>query len=167
MPQYLFLPVLPPASLLSLRSRNHLLSRCSPLETQTHAFRAVLVFHDKTGVQNFHDLHRFVGQLPVRWLVPELQRPAAGRGVRAAVRGRQRSSVRSQHLQHLHSHGPQSESSDGATLLHKTEKLAKYCSCRFPPVLFKGRNPKADWVNPFGYGLNAAEVYSSVTKERW
>lgn len=64
---------------------------------------------------NFHNLHRFVGQRPFRWLVPELQRPAAGGGVRAAVRGRQRSSVRSQHLQHLHSHGPQREST---TLLH-------------------------------------------------
>lgn len=57
--------------------------------------------------------HRFVGQLPFCWLVPELQHPAAGRGVWAAVRGRQRCSVRAQHHQHLHSRGPQSKSADG------------------------------------------------------
>lgn len=58
-------------------------------------------------------IHRFVGQLPFCWLVPELQHPAAGRGLWPAVRGRQRSSLRAQHHQRLHSRRHQSESADG------------------------------------------------------
>lgn len=74
-------------------------------------------FGPRHGTEPCHEFgtffHRFVGQLPFCWLVPELQHPAAGRGVWAAVCGRQRSSVRAQHHQHLHSRGPQSESAHG------------------------------------------------------
>lgn len=52
---------------------------------------------------------RSVGQHPFHRLVPELQHPAAGGGGQAAVRGRQRSSVRTQHLQHLHTCKPHGE----------------------------------------------------------
>lgn len=62
---------------------------------------------------------RSVGQQPFRRIVPELQHPAAGGGVRAAVRGRQRSAVRPQHLQHLHTWKPHGECRDAREPRHR------------------------------------------------
>lgn len=108
-------------------------------------------------------IHRSVGLLPFRRLVPELQHPAAGRGVRAPVRGRQRSSVCAQHLQHLRSRRPQSESTHGVrrsvTLHQETTKTSgslqgeKAQSWLATSTLFQQFS-----------GLNAAQVCLSQSK---
>lgn len=78
---------------------------------------------------------RSVGQQPFHRLVPELQHPAAGRGRRAALRGKQRSSVRAQHHQHLHTCKPHSECQELQVVAVNEEAS----SCFSPTSVKRGR----------------------------
>lgn len=137
MPQYFCLPVLPsclsascsssaphPSRICYLDSNSFTpcfqqcddkLRVCGEIHVESQILHHVLLL-GRNVVRMISSFHRFVGELPFCRLVPELQHPAAGRGLWAAVRGRQRSSVRAQHHQHLHSRGPQGESADGSSM---------------------------------------------------
>lgn len=118
--------------------------------------------------------HRSAGQRPVCWLIPELQHPAAGRGGWAAVCGRQRSSLRAQHLQHLHTWKAHGECRDAALHIIPTVDKETRVSQVFSHFLsVKGEQTNNSFelivqnVNVFlhFYGLNVPGIYSRVTED--
>ena len=115
---------------------------------------------------------RSVGQHPFHRFFSELQHPAAGGGVRAAVRGRQRSALRPQHLQHLHTWKPHGECRDAASHVTATQWPPRATYHKFSPVFQAlmedkliialsrlSRTPLCS-SNSMGIGLNAPGVYS-------
>lgn len=115
--------------------------------------------------------HRSAGQRPFCWLIPELQHPAAGRGGWAGVCGRQRSSLRAQQLQHLHTWKAHGECRDAAPhIIPSVDKETKEFP-KFSPVSEVLRESKLiialNWFNVFlhFYGLSVPGIYSRVTED--
>lgn len=161
MPQYSFLPVPPltpplPSSQPSLQEPPP--CRCSPLETQTHAFGAILVSEIQISTISTGLLGsaRFIGSSRnYSALLLEEESGLLFVGGRGALYALNTSNISTA--------TGLSVSPPHCCIRQRNWKH----SCTPPPVLFKGRNPKAELVNPSCYGLNAAVVYSFFTKERW
>lgn len=134
--------------------------RCSPLETQTRAFGAILVSEIQISTISTGLLGsaRFVGSSRnYSALLLEEESGLLFVGGRGALYALNTSNISTA--------TGLSVSPPHCCIRQRNWKHS--CPPPTPPVLFKGRNPKAELVNPSCYGLNAAVVYSFFTKERW
>lgn len=115
---------------------------------------------------------RSAGQHPFHRLFPKLQHPAVGGGSQAAVCGRQRSTLRSQHIQHLHTCKPHSECQVAEKHIIADVKTEKPISRVFLPFEGGETNNSLKQIeqiplcstNFMAIGLNAPGIYSRVTE---